>query len=62
MRTKRIFASLAVVALAWSVGRARVLAELRRNSRLPVPDWLFYWIKYGIPTGIAVALVVGWVI
>lgn len=52
---------LGVVALAWFVGRAKTLDELRRNSRLPIPLWLFYWIKWGIPPGILITLVYGWI-
>ncbi len=51
---------LGVVALAWFVGRAKALDEMRRSSRFAVPDWLFYWIKWGIPSGILITLVYGW--
>lgn len=53
--------ALAVVALAWCLGKVRAMDELRRNSRLAIPNWLFYWIKYGIPLGILLTLVYGWI-
>lgn len=54
-------AVIAVIALAWCIGTRKALEEMRRNSRLPVPVWLFHWIKYGIPVGIVGTLVYGWV-
>lgn len=53
-------AVIAVIALAWCIGTRRALEELRRNSRLPVPVWLFHWNKYGIPVGIVGTLIYGW--
>ena len=55
-----IGSALAVVALAWFIGRAKVLEQIRRHSGLPVPLWLFYWIKYVLPIGIVTMLVYGW--
>ena len=52
--------ALAVVALAWFVGRAKALEEIGRRSRMPVTPLLLYWIKYVLPIGIAVILVYGW--
>lgn len=52
--------AIAVVALAWCLHRAKALDELRANSSLPVPGWLYHWIKYGIPLGILATLVYGW--
>jgi NSS family neurotransmitter:Na+ symporter len=54
-------AAIAVVALAWCVGRSRALDELRRNTGLPIPGWLFYWIKFALPMAILTILVFGWV-
>jgi len=51
---------IAIVAIAFFCGKARMLDELRRNSRLPIPSWLFYWIKYGIPITAVTILVYGW--
>ncbi len=53
-------AALALVALAWFVGQTKTLEELRRNASLPIPLFLFYWIKYVVPTGIIGTLLVGW--
>lgn len=52
--------ALAVVAVAWFVGRARLLEELSRHSRRPVMPLLVYWMKFVVPLGIAVILVYGW--
>ncbi len=52
--------AIAVLALTWSLGRAKALGEIRRNSGAHIPDWLFYWLKYGLPLGILVTLVYGW--
>ena len=54
-------AALAIIAFTWCVARGSVLAELRRNSTLPVPTWLYYWIRFVIPAVILVVLVFGWV-
>jgi SNF family Na+-dependent transporter len=51
---------IAVIALTWSLGRAKALGEIRRSSDLAIPAWLFYWLKYGIPVGIIATLVYGW--
>lgn len=56
-----IGAVVAVVALGWCVGRSKALEEIRRNARLPVPGWLFGWMRVGIPLGIMATLVYGWV-
>ena len=53
-------AVIAVVALAWSMRRAKALEEIGRNTSLPVPNLLYYWIKYVIPVGILVTLIYGW--
>ncbi len=53
-------AALAVVALVWSIGRTRALEEIKRHSGLPVPPFLFYWIKYAVPAGVMIGLVYGW--
>lgn len=51
---------LAVIALTWCLGRTKALAEIRKNSRTSIPDWLFYWLKYGLPVGILATLAYGW--
>ncbi len=53
--------AIAVIALVWFVRKAAALEEIRRNTRLPVPHWLYYWLKFGVPTGIVTMLVYGWV-
>ena len=52
--------ALAVIAVAWCIGRAGTLAEIGRSTRLPVPGFLFYWVKYVLPIGIGAMLVYGW--
>jgi len=56
-----IGAGLAVIAFAWCMGRGRALAEIRRSSTLPIPGWLFLWIRYVIPVVILLILGYGWV-
>lgn len=49
--------ALALIALAWVVGRSRTLAEVNRGARgQPLGTIWYYWIKYGIPVGIAIVL------
>ncbi|HTE50088.1 MAG TPA: sodium-dependent transporter [Kofleriaceae bacterium] len=45
-------ALLAVVALAWSLDRGAALAALGSDGQHPVPRWLFYWIRFGVPAAI----------
>ena len=52
---------IALVAITWVLGRAKALEELSRNSTLATPVFLYYWIKYVIPTVIVSGLVYGWV-
>ncbi len=52
--------ALAVVAMAWFVGRARLIEELGRGSQMPVTPLLVVWLKFVVPLGIAVILVYGW--
>ena len=52
---------LAVIAFAWYVNMGDALSEMRRSSRLPVPTWLFHWIRVGVPVGIVSTLVFSWV-
>jgi NSS family neurotransmitter:Na+ symporter len=40
---------LAVITVAWCMNRAAALAELFGNGERPVPMWVFYWIRFGIP-------------
>ena len=43
---------LAVLTIGWCVNRSSALAELAREGDRPVPIWLFYWIRFGIPAAI----------
>ncbi len=40
---------LAVITLAWCMSRATALKELFGAGEKPVPMWVFYWIRFGIP-------------
>jgi NSS family neurotransmitter:Na+ symporter len=40
---------LAVVTLAWCLSRTAALKELFGAGEQPVPMWIFYWIRFGIP-------------
>jgi NSS family neurotransmitter:Na+ symporter len=40
---------VAVVTVGWCIHRSSVLRELGRHGEQPVPMWLFYWIRFGIP-------------
>lgn len=51
---------MAVVGLGWCVARGRALAEVRKNSSVPVPDFWLTWIRYVIPTFILLVLIYGW--
>jgi hypothetical protein len=52
---------LAVVAFGWCMHRSSALAELMAHGERPVPMWVFYWIRFGIPTAI-VAVGIWWVL
>jgi NSS family neurotransmitter:Na+ symporter len=53
--------AVAIVVATWCIGRASLLEQIRRESNLPVPVFLFYWLKYVVPVGVTVVLVYGWV-
>ena len=40
---------LAVITVAWCMNRASALEELFGAGERPVPMWVFYWIRFGIP-------------
>ena len=40
---------LAVITVGWCVNRSAALRELSTGGERPVPAWLFYWIRFGIP-------------
>ena len=43
---------LAVVTLGWCMHRSAALAELSSQREHPVPPWLVWWIRFGIPAAI----------
>jgi NSS family neurotransmitter:Na+ symporter len=45
-------ALLAVLTVGWCMHRSTALAALSAEGESPVPAWLFYWIRFGIPAGI----------
>lgn len=51
---------ITVIAVAWCMQRSTVLKQLRSHTQLPIPDWLFYWIKFGIPIAAITILLYGW--
>ncbi|HSR49825.1 MAG TPA: sodium-dependent transporter [Acidobacteriota bacterium] len=53
-------AALSVMALAWSLGRAKALEEISRQSRLPVPGFLVTWLRWVVPGAIVLGLIYGW--
>jgi NSS family neurotransmitter:Na+ symporter len=40
---------VAVIAVGWCIVRSAALRELGERGERPVPMWLFYWIRFGIP-------------
>lgn len=45
-------ALLAVLTVGWCMQRSTALAALSALGERPVPAWLYYWIRFGIPAGI----------
>jgi len=45
-------ALMAVITLGWCVNRSAALKALAGEGGAPVPAWLFYWIRFGIPAAI----------
>ena len=43
---------LAVLTIGWCVHRSSALKALAGEGGPPVPAWLFYWIRFGIPAAI----------
>jgi NSS family neurotransmitter:Na+ symporter len=43
---------LAVLTVGWCMLRSATLKELAGRGERPVPMWLFYWIRFGIPAAI----------
>jgi NSS family neurotransmitter:Na+ symporter len=52
--------ALALIGLAWVVGLGRALEEANKGGRgRPIGRFWFFWIKYVVPIGIGVILVLG---
>jgi NSS family neurotransmitter:Na+ symporter len=45
-------ALLAVITVGWCMSRGAALAELTSGGERPVPIWIYYWIRFGIPVAI----------
>ncbi|HJR60876.1 MAG TPA: sodium-dependent transporter [Vicinamibacterales bacterium] len=45
-------ALVAVLTVGWCMHRAAALKALAAEGAPPVPIWLYYWIRFGIPAGI----------
>jgi NSS family neurotransmitter:Na+ symporter len=45
-------ALLAVLTVGWCMQRSTALKALSAEGERPVPAWLYYWIRFGIPAGI----------
>jgi neurotransmitter:Na+ symporter, NSS family len=54
-------ALMAVITFAWCLDRGTALAELASHGERPVPLWLFYWIRFGVPAAI-LAVGVWWLL
>ena len=48
-------ALVAVLTVGWCINRSSALRELGSGGGRPVPMWLYYWIRYGIPVAIITA-------
>ena len=48
-------ALVAVLTVGWCMNRSHALRQLSSADGSPVPMWLFYWIRFGIPTAIITA-------
>jgi NSS family neurotransmitter:Na+ symporter len=45
-------ALMAVITIGWCVNRSAALKAMAGERGPPVPEWLFYWIRFGIPAAI----------
>ena len=45
-------ALMAVITLGWCVNRSAALKALAGEGGEPVPAWLYYWIRFGVPAAI----------
>lgn len=54
-------ALVAVLTVGWCLQRSTALKALAAEGEPPIPSWLYYWIRFGIPTAI-VAVGVWWLL
>jgi NSS family neurotransmitter:Na+ symporter len=47
-------ALMAVITFAWCLDRGTALAELQSHGEQPLPMWLVYWIRFGVPAAILI--------
>lgn len=52
--------AMALLGLGWCVSRSTALAEVKKNSSAPVPEWWIVWIRYVIPVFVLLVLSYGW--
>src|SRR5262249_55750251 len=45
-------ALFAVITVGWCINRSAALRELAADGAAPVPMWLYYWMRFGIPAAI----------
>ena len=48
-------ALVAVLTVGWCINRSSALRQLGSGDGRPVPAWLYYWIRFGIPIAITTA-------
>jgi neurotransmitter:Na+ symporter, NSS family len=48
-------ALVAVLTVGWCINRSSALRQLGPGDGRPVPSWLYYWIRFGIPIAILTA-------
>ena len=54
-------ALLAVLTVGWCLHRGTALKALSADGEPPVPAWLYYWIRFGIPSAI-IAVGIWWLL
>jgi hypothetical protein len=45
-------AFMAALTFAWFLHRGAALAELASHGVRPLPLWVYYWIRFGVPAAI----------
>jgi SNF family Na+-dependent transporter len=43
---------VAVLSVGWFMKRGNALKQLGERGEVPVPVWLYYWVRFGIPAAI----------